>query len=62
MSTIEWFLLCSIIAMVFLSVGIFIGVLLAASKDETVARNCTKCREAMQVMAKKPFFAVEGEE
>ena len=62
MTTTEWVLLCSISSVVCILIGLFLGCLLGASKDEEISRDCTKCREAMQAMVKRLFFAGEGKE
>ena len=62
MFTTEMILFCSIMCLVFLFIGICVGAVLSVSKDESIARNCTKCREEMQGMAKRLFFAGKGDE
>ena len=48
MFTTEMILFCSIMCLVFMFIGICVGALLSASKDESIARNCTKCLKEMQ--------------
>ena len=59
MFTTEMIFFCSIMCLIFLCIGICVGALLSTSKDETIASNCTKCREDMQAIAKKLFLAAE---
>ena len=60
MNTLQWMCICGIVAGVSALIGAILGCLMASAKDENKARECTKCREAMQSMAKRLFFAAEG--
>ena len=57
MSTLEWIIICGIVFASGVAIGLFLGCLLRASKDEESARSCSKCREEIQGMAKKLFLA-----
>lgn len=62
MSTLQWMCICGIVACVSALIGLILGCLMVAAKNENKESECIKCREAMQNMAKKLFFAAEGKE
>lgn len=62
MSTLQWMCICGIAACVSGLIGLILGCLMAAAKDENKARECAKCREAMQSMARKLVLVAEGKE
>lgn len=60
MSTFELIILCGSSCSLGVGIGLIMGCMLSASRDREIAKDCTKCREAMQAMAKRLFFAGEG--
>lgn len=62
MNTMQWLCICGIAACVGWVIGLILGCLMEDAKDENKAMECTKCREAMQDMAKKLFFARDQED